>query len=58
MLQVQLKALSTVDRMKRSHEQHTAQQQVPMIQSKVMELTQRLQPMQDQACLLFTKVER
>jgi hypothetical protein len=28
-----------------------------MLQSKVMEVTQRLQPMQDQACLLFTEIE-
>jgi hypothetical protein len=56
-LQVQLKALSAVDRMKRLHEQCTTQQQVHMIQSKVMEVTQRLQPVQDQACLLFTEVE-
>jgi hypothetical protein len=28
-----------------------------MIQSKVMEITQRLQPMQDKVCLLFTEVE-
>jgi hypothetical protein len=28
-----------------------------MIQSKVMEVTQRLQPVQEKACQLFTKVE-
>jgi hypothetical protein len=28
-----------------------------MIQRKVMEVTQRLQPMQDMACLFFTEVE-
>ena len=28
-----------------------------MIQRKVMEVTQRLQPMQDKACQLFTEVE-
>jgi hypothetical protein len=39
-LQAQLKALSAVDRMKRSHEQCTTQQQIHMIQSKVMEVTQ------------------
>jgi hypothetical protein len=39
-LQAQLKALSAVDRMKRSHEQCTAQQQIHMLQRKVMEVTQ------------------
>jgi hypothetical protein len=52
-----LKALSTIDRMKRSHEKATAQQQIHTIQIKVMEITQRIQPVQDKACLLFTKVE-
>ena len=28
-----------------------------MIQSKVMEVTQRLQPVQEKACQLFTEVE-
>jgi hypothetical protein len=39
-LQAQLKALSAVERMKRSQEQRTAQQQIHMIQSRVMEVTQ------------------
>jgi predicted nucleic acid-binding Zn-ribbon protein len=39
-LQVQLKALSPVERMKWSHEQCTAQQQIHTLQSKVMEVTQ------------------
>jgi predicted RNase H-like nuclease (RuvC/YqgF family) len=39
-LQGQLKALSAVERMKCSHEQCTAQQQIHMLQSKVMEVTQ------------------
>jgi hypothetical protein len=56
-LQAQLKALSAVDRMKRSQEQHTTQQQIHMIQRKVMEVTQWLQPVQDKACQLFTEVE-
>jgi hypothetical protein len=56
-LQAQLKALSAVERMKRSHEQCTTQQQIHMLQRKVMEVTQRLQPVQDKACLLFTEVE-
>jgi hypothetical protein len=28
-----------------------------MIQNKVMEVTQQIQPVQDKACLLFTEVE-
>jgi hypothetical protein len=56
-LQVQLKALSAVDRMKRSHEQFTAQKQIHMLQIKVMEVTQWLQPTKDKACLLFIEVE-
>jgi hypothetical protein len=56
-LQVQLKALSVVDVMKRSHEQHTLQQQIHMLQSKVMEITQQLQLVQYKACLLFTELE-
>jgi hypothetical protein len=43
--------------MKRSQEQCTTQQQIHMLQIKVMEVTQWLQPMQDKACLLFTEVE-
>jgi flagella basal body P-ring formation protein FlgA len=56
-LQMQLKALSPVERMKRSHEQGMAQQQIHTIQSKVMEVTQRLQSVQYKACHLFTEVE-
>jgi hypothetical protein len=43
--------------MKRYQEQCIAQHQIHMIQIKVMEVTQRLQPMQDKACMLFTEVE-
>jgi exonuclease VII large subunit len=39
-LQAQLKALSPIERMKRLHEQRTAQQQIHMIQTKVMEVCQ------------------
>jgi phage shock protein A len=56
-VQAQLKPLSAVERMKRSQEQRTAQQQVHTIQSKVMEVTQRLQPIQDEACQLFVEIE-
>jgi hypothetical protein len=43
--------------MKRSQEQRTTQQQVHTIQSKVMEVTQRLQLVQDEAYQLFTEIK-
>jgi hypothetical protein len=49
-----MKALSVIERMKQSQEQRTAQQLIHMIRSKVMEITQWLQPVQDKACQLFT----
>jgi hypothetical protein len=56
-LQAQLKALTLVERMKRFPEQCTAKQQVHTLQSKVMEVSQRLQPVQEKECQLFTEVE-
>jgi hypothetical protein len=56
-VQAQLKLLTAVENMKRSQEQRTVQQQVTSIQSKVMEVTQRLQPVQDKACTLFEEIE-
>jgi uncharacterized protein with PIN domain len=56
-IQAQLKTLSVVERMKRSQEKRTVQQQVHSIQRKVMEVTQKLQPVQDVACLLFEEIE-
>ena len=43
--------------MKRFPEKHTTQQQIHMLQSKVMEVSQRIQPVQEKACQLFTEVE-
>jgi hypothetical protein len=43
--------------MKRSQEQCAVQHQVTTIQRKVMEVTQRLQPVQDEACTLFEDIE-
>jgi hypothetical protein len=43
--------------MKMSQEQCMVKQQVHAIQSKVMEVTQRLQPVQDEACILFEEIE-
>ena len=43
--------------MKRSQEQRPVQQQVISIHRKVMEVTQRLQPVQDEACTLFEEIK-
>jgi hypothetical protein len=52
-----MKALSTMDRMKISHEQGTAHQQIHMIQRKVMEITKRIQLVQYKACMLFFEIK-
>jgi hypothetical protein len=57
MIQAQMKPLSVVERMKQSQKQRTTQQQIHTIQSKVMEVTQRLQHVQDKAYQFFTEVE-
>jgi hypothetical protein len=46
-----------MERMKRSQEKQTSQQQIHTIQSRVMEVTEKLQPIQDKAYQLFTEVE-
>jgi multidrug resistance efflux pump len=56
-VQAQMKSLTAVERMKRSQEQRTAQQQITAIQGRVMEVTQRLQPVQDEACTVFEEIE-
>ena len=56
-IQEKLKSLLVVERMKLSQEQRTAQQQIHTIQSRVMEITRKIQPVQDKAYQLFTKVE-
>jgi hypothetical protein len=56
-IQAQLKPLSIVEIMKRSQEQCTSQQKIHTIQRRVMEVTQRLQPVQDKAYQLFTEVK-
>jgi hypothetical protein len=53
----QMKLLTAVEKMKRSQEQCTVQQQVTAIQRKVMEVPQRLQSVQDEACTLFEEIE-
>jgi hypothetical protein len=52
-----MKLLTAVERMKRSQEQCAVQQQITSIQSRVMEVTQRLQPVQDEACMIFEEIE-
>jgi hypothetical protein len=56
-VQVQLKPLLAVERMKRSQEQDMAQQEVHALQRKVMKVTQKLQPFQYATCLLFEDIE-
>jgi hypothetical protein len=43
--------------MKISQEQREFQQQITAIQRKVMEVTQKLEPVQDEACTLFEEME-
>jgi hypothetical protein len=49
--------LTLVERMKKFAEQRTTQQQVHTLQSKVMEVSQQLQPIQEKACQLFAELE-
>jgi uncharacterized protein with PIN domain len=56
-LQAQMKLLTVVERMKRSQEQRTVQQQITSLQGKVMEVTQKLQPVQDEACKVFEEID-
>jgi hypothetical protein len=46
-----------MENMKRSQEQCVVLQQVTSIQSRVMEMTQRLQPVQEEAYTLFEEIE-
>jgi hypothetical protein len=41
--------LTAVERMKRYQEKHMVQQQITAIHGRVMEVAQRLQPVQDEA---------
>jgi hypothetical protein len=43
--------------MNRSQEQHTSQQLILTMQNKIMEVTQKLQPSQEAAYLLFEEIE-
>jgi hypothetical protein len=52
-----MKLLTVVERMKRSQEQHAVQQHITALQGRVMEVTQKLQPMQDKACKVFEEID-
>jgi hypothetical protein len=56
-MQSQMKLITAVGRMKRSQEHHVVQQNITAIQSRDMEVTQRLQPVQDEACMIFEEIE-
>jgi hypothetical protein len=56
-VQAQLKLLSPIERMKRSQEQCTSQQLILTMQNRVMEVTQKLQPIQEVTYLLFEEIE-
>jgi uncharacterized protein (DUF3084 family) len=56
-VKAQLKLLTTVEKMKRAQEQRAVQQQVTSIQRRVMEVTQRLQPVQNEANTFFEELE-
>ena len=49
--------MTPVERMKRFTEQRMTQKQVHTLQSKVMEVSQWLQPLQEKACQLITELE-
>jgi hypothetical protein len=52
-----MKLLTEVERMKRSQEQRVVHQQITTIQGRVMEVMQKLQPVQDEACKVFEEIE-
>jgi hypothetical protein len=56
-VQAQMKSLTAIERMKRSQEQCVAQQQITAIQGRVMEVTQRLQPVQEEYHAVFEEIE-
>jgi hypothetical protein len=52
-----MKSLTMVKRMKRSQEQRATQQHITTIQGRVMEVTQRLQLVQEEACEMVEEIE-
>jgi chromosome segregation ATPase len=56
-MQAQMKLLTIVERMKISQEQHVIQHQITALQGKVMEVAQKLQPVQDEVYKVFEEIE-
>jgi hypothetical protein len=56
-VQAQMNSLTTVERMKRSQEQRVAQKQITAIQGRVMEVTQRIQQVREEAYVVFEEIE-
>jgi hypothetical protein len=46
-----------VEKMKISQEKHVVQKHITSLQGKVMEVTQNLQPVQDESCKLFEEID-
>ena len=55
-LQTQMMLLTTVERMKRSQKQRTIQQWITTLHGKVMEVTQKLQPIKYESCKVFEEI--
>ena len=51
-----MKFLTAVERMKRSQEQRIVKQQITALQGKVMEVTQKLQLVQEKDCKVFEEI--
>jgi hypothetical protein len=56
-IQVQMKLLTVVERMKKSQEQCAVQKQITAIQGSIMEVAQKLQPVQNEFCKVFEEIE-
>jgi hypothetical protein len=52
-----MKILTALENMKRSQEKHAVENKVTAIQRRVMEVTHRLQLVQDEVCTLFEEIE-
>jgi hypothetical protein len=53
LVQEMMKLLTVIERVKRYEEQRGVQQKIIVIEGRVMEVTQKLQPMQDESCKVF-----
>ena len=52
-----MKLLTIIERMKGSQEKHIVQQQINSLQGKVMEVTHKLQLVQDESCKVFEEID-